>query len=430
MGAVTTYRIIQLQVENLKRIVAVSITPEGNLVQITGRNGAGKSSVLDAIWWALAGAEHIQAAPIRQGAQSARIRLDLGELVVERRFGAKGSSLRVTNREGATYPSPQAMLDALVGALSFDPLEFMRMKPREQFDALRRVAAVNFDFEAHDRDRAEAYRRRTEVNRRVADLKSQAAGIHVPMDTPTEPVDEAPIIDALATIGQANQSAAVYDANIETKRVHVETCWELLEDLRERANAAEIAHEDAENALDEAKAQLRPEVPDSEALRSALLRAKETNRQVEMARKRVEIERAATQATMEARELTAQIEVADDAKVAAIGAAAMPVDGLALVDGSVTYEGLPLEVASDAEQLQVSTAIAMAANPRLRVLRLRHGNDLDSASLTRLANLCEAGDYQVWIERVDESGKVGVVIEDGMVAGAAPDPVASGETLL
>lgn len=48
-------KIVSLTAENVKKLTVVEITPAGNLVQITGKNGQGKSSVLDAIWWALAG---------------------------------------------------------------------------------------------------------------------------------------------------------------------------------------------------------------------------------------------------------------------------------------------------------------------------------------------------------------------------------------
>ena len=109
-------KIIELRAENVKRLRAVRIRPTGPVVQLTGANEQGKSSVLDCIWWALEGAKHIQAMPIRKGATRAHIRLDLGELVVERRFSAAGTTLVVENAEGARYKAPQEMLDALVDA--------------------------------------------------------------------------------------------------------------------------------------------------------------------------------------------------------------------------------------------------------------------------------------------------------------------------
>ena len=111
-------KIINLQAENVKRLSAVEIAPDGNLVEITGRNGAGKTSVLDSIWWALAGASTHQAEPIRRGAEAARIRLDLGEVKVERTFKRrKGkdedspetitTAVKVETVKGARYPSPR-----------------------------------------------------------------------------------------------------------------------------------------------------------------------------------------------------------------------------------------------------------------------------------------------------------------------------------
>src|SRR5262245_48332437 len=94
-------KIVQLTDENVKKLKVVDITPTKDFIQITGKNGSGKTSVLDSIWWALGGKDGIQNKPIRDGAEKARIRLNLGELVVERRFTAAGTSLTVENAEGA-----------------------------------------------------------------------------------------------------------------------------------------------------------------------------------------------------------------------------------------------------------------------------------------------------------------------------------------
>jgi DNA repair exonuclease SbcCD ATPase subunit len=122
---VVAVKILRLTAENVKKLKVVDITANAGMNQITGKNGSGKTSVLDSIWWALGGKDGIQAVPIRKGQEKAFIRLDLGELIVERRFNASGTTtLSVKNSEGAAYPSPQSMLDALVGSLSFDPLAF------------------------------------------------------------------------------------------------------------------------------------------------------------------------------------------------------------------------------------------------------------------------------------------------------------------
>jgi hypothetical protein len=117
----------------------------------------------------------------------------------------------------------------------------------------------------------------------------------------------------------------------------------------------------------------------------------------------------------QSRQLTLQMSAREEEKQRAIAAAQMPVDGLGFGDGVVTYNGVPLEQASSAEQLKVSLGIAMAANPKLRVIRIQDGSLLDDDSMAQVAAMAKDGGYQVWVEKVDTTGKIGVVIDDGMV---------------
>src|SRR3990167_6742379 len=155
-------KILKLTAENVKKLRAVEITPTGELVEITGKNGAGKTSVLDAIWWALAGTKHIQAVPIRTGATKARIRLDLGELIVERRFTPVGSTLTVEKADGARYTSPQGILDAKTKRAQADGIAVRAGVPEAAIDtaalkdAMGAAAAHNADLEARKGRRAAA----------------------------------------------------------------------------------------------------------------------------------------------------------------------------------------------------------------------------------------------------------------------------------
>jgi hypothetical protein len=103
-------------------------------------------------------------------------------------------------------------------------------------------------------------------------------------------------------------------------------------------------------------------------------------------------------------------------KTAAIAAAKMPIEGLALEGGRVLFKGIPLDQASSAEQLRVSTAIAMSSNPELRVIRIKDGSLLDPDGMTMLKGMAKENDFQIWIERVADSDPIAIVIEDGNVA--------------
>jgi hypothetical protein len=81
----------------------------------------------------------------------------------------------------------------------------------------------------------------------------------------------------------------------------------------------------------------------------------------------------------------------------------------------VLYQGIPFIQGSAAEQLRVSMAIAMASNPKLKVILIRDGSLLDADNLKVIEEMARDKDFQVWIEAVRENGEIGIFIEDGMV---------------
>lgn len=421
-------KIVKLTAENVKKLRAVEITPTGELVEITGRNGQGKTSVLDAIWWALAGTKHIQAAPIRKGSDKARIRLDLGELIVERRITPAGGTLTVENAEGALYKSPQGMLDALLGALAFDPLAFVQQKPRDQFDTLRGIVQLDVDLDKLDGLNRADYAKRTDVNRDAKALRAQADAIAIPDGLPPAPIDTAALKDQMAAASRTNAEIEQRRAKREHAARDVETALKGAAAARAEAarlrEAADLKDHEAA-VLDETAAALRqkleeapplPPLVDADALRAELDAAEKTNRQVEQRDRKLKLLKDVTTLEKESAELTDTMEARENAKAAAIASAAMPVPGLSFGDGIVTFNGIPFDQASSAEQLRVSVAIAMAANPKLRVLRIKEGSLLDDANLALIAAMAREHDYQVWIETVQSSGRSAVVIEDGSVA--------------
>lgn len=418
-------KIIKLQAENVKRLSAVEITPDGNLVQITGRNGQGKTSVLDSIWWALSGGESIQAHPIRKGADSARIELTLGDgqkapIVVERRFTEKASYLSVKTADGAKYSSPQKLLDELLGKLTFDPLAFMREKPAGQVEILRRLVPLDVDVDALDRSRADIYTRRTDVGRRAKDLEVRANAMRVADDAPDAEIDTVPILDKLTSADSHNGEIRARERAVADARSGIATMRSRAADLERQLAEALAALEAGERELQELEAMPAAEPIDAAAVRGELKAAQAANEKARYKAERARVMALASAEREREEDLSSRIAGIDEQKRAAIARASMPVDGLSFGEGAVTFNGLPLDQASDAEQLKVSTAIAAALNPKLRVIRIRDGSLLDDQSMEWLAKFAAERDQQIWVERVDGSGTVGIVMEDGHVRGQEP----------
>lgn len=429
-------KIITLTAENIKRLTAVQISPDGNIVQITGANGQGKTSVLDAIWWALAGTSNVQDKPIHDDAEEARIELDMGEIVVTRTFrlreeGKITTQLSVRNADGAKFSSGQTILDGLLGALTFDPLSFKRMKPAEQYETLKRFVP-DIDFETMDAEQKKDYETRTEINRRAKEQRASAETIILPDDTPTETVSVNDLMKELEDI-QARNNERQAEINRRTAMQNILTSKaDEIEDLN---RAAQRLQEQIAEVNDKIEAVQKfiddpvnnptelPPVEDMESvaeIRAKISSADEINDKVRLYQKRREHEVEADNAEKQSAAITAIMEERRQKVNKAIEGADMPVDGLGLAEGAITFNGLPFDQAADSEQLRVSCAIAMQENQKLRVIRVRDGSLLDEQSLTMLAKMADEKDYQVWIERVDTSGDVGFVIEDGHLRGAPP----------
>ena len=425
-------KITRLESTNVKRLVAVEIEPDGSLVTIGGRNEQGKSSCLDAIMYALGGKGAIPAEPIRAGEKRAKVVLDLDSgLRVERSFTSKGSTLKVT-QDGAKQTSPQAILDALYGPISFDPEEYSRMPPNKQAAILRELTGV--DTAELDTERADVFQERTHANRTVRDLRSrlQAAPHHA--DAPDEEVSVAELTDEL------ERRQGVLDANDE-KRAQVEVAHENAEDARECVQVAKDAITRLEGELKAAKEHLNERLtycseatkkaeavqakadalvdPDLNEIREQLRSAEDTNRLVRENQARKQLADQLADAEGQAEKLTHRIEDIDDEKAKQLSEAHFPVDGLGFDEDGVTLDGVPFEQGSQAQRLRVSVAMGLAMNPELKVLLIRNGSALDNDSLAMVAKMAEEADAQVWVEMVTRNAAdeeaCSVIIEDGAV---------------
>lgn len=442
-------KIVKLVAENIKRLHAVEIQPEGALITIGGKNGAGKSSVLDSIAYAMGGEKLVPSEPIRTGESEAKIVVTLDDLVVTRKFkreritdtgsdqtqvwGETRSTLTVTNADGtARYNSPQAVLDKLLGRLTFDPLQFARDDPKKQHETLRKL--VGIDVTPIEEKRRTAFAERASL-KRSADVKAaQILAMPKHEDVPAEEIPLTEISNEMLRAEELRTQAeeaerAVLQTENELTRVgaDIQRSEDIIKQLQKeiaenemlletrRAKAREKLAE--KEAREEVARSARSVVPDTTVIRQRLSDIEVTNLRV-----RANMRHAAEEAALG--ELLAQVEARDadvrqavEDKHAALAAARFPVEGLGLSDDGVTFNGLPFTQAGSAEQVRVSVAIGVALNPTLKVLLIRNGNLLDSESLRTVAAQANEADMQVWMEWVSETKDgVAVMLIDGEVA--------------
>jgi hypothetical protein len=420
-------KIIELRASNFSRLRAVEIRPDSSLVRINGPNGAGKSSVLRSIWTALVGRAVAPAEPIREGAEKAIIQLDLGKLAVTRTFkrgkhGDYTTDLVVTAEGGSRVTrTPQALIDALLGDLSFDPLAFARLAPKDQFERLKALVP-GVDFAALAIERQRLYDERTAVNRRHKDAAARAAGVALPPGPEPAVIDSAALVAKLQTANEQNNRRLMVAGQINEDRQHVERLRDEAEELRSRAAKIEARADEIEAGIEGKQAHL-PDVVDTSAITAELASAQRTAEVRRLHQARREQLDIVGETEGQTQELTAAIDALDAGARDAIAKANLPA-GLALdaQAGAVLLNGLPFSQAGTAEKIMASAQTAMALNPDLRVMLIDEGSELDRATLAMLEELAGAHDYQVWVARVEEGERgPGFRIEDGTVASGGQD---------
>lgn len=413
-------KIISLQAENVKNLKAVELKPDGTIVKISGKNGAGKSAVLDSLYMALAG--DIVAEPIRKGQDRAEINVNLGEYLVRKVFTEAGARLEVRNSEGAKYPSPQALLDKIIGDLSFDPLEFKRMKPAEQRALLMKVAGLTFDD--LNIKLTELREERTAVNRDVRNMEGTLSGLVEPnADTPDSKVSVS------ALLGEVRELHKEKECLLSTERHYTNLVQEV---NRNKDRITLLQNEIA--ALDEDNARILRQI---EAMAMAATGRTSASVGDKITAKQEEINNAESvntavdaanayrnsKAELESAQglsydMTEQIKDLEGEKVMRAASAKFPLPGIGVNEEHVTFEDIPFSQISRGEQTRISTAMAMELNPTLRVIFIRDGSLLDSDNLAGIIKDAKDRNYQVWIENTTDtvgSGDVGIFIEDGSI---------------
>ena len=442
-------KILALQAENFKKIRVIEIRPDGNMAMITGRNGQGKTSVLDAIWFALKGKKALPMKAIRKGAEKMKVKLDLGDFTVTRTLTQDNvvPTLHIEMKVGKRETTPQEFLDEMMGELTFDPLAFIHMDTKAQIAELRKTAKVDVDFEKMADANRTDYEARAAINKEARQIEGEIAILKVLSGLPKEKIDTAEIEARLNSAGEANRQAqelyrvkqdlgAAASRLVETRARKVEAISaqmkkiEDIEDQLKRAKEILLELQKQKKELDhtwekaEKEYQAAPagDSIDVGAIVAELQSAQRTNRAIDV---KVRYDKLRADLDLKERaseKLTRQMEDREEAKRTALSKAHIPVDGLVFDESKVLYKGMPLDSLGEGEQIRISTRIGMAANPKLRVLCIRHGEALDEDGLKVLSELAQENDFQIWMARVDSSGKIGIVMEDGMVAARNEGP--------
>lgn len=401
-------KINKLEIENVKRIKAVQLEPNASgLTVIGGRNRQGKTSVIDAIAWALGGDRFRPSQAQREGALTPpdlRVELDNG-LIVERR--GKNSELKVTDLSGCR--GGQQLLNEFVEQLALDLPRFMQASSREKANTLLQIIGLREQLAALEGQEQDLYNRRRSIGQ-IATQKAKYAE-ELPFDptAPTEPVSVSELIrqqqEILARNGE-NQRKRAQAASLQAEK---ERLRRQLAELQARYDeiccSLEIAQKSAAALLDESTAELEENIANIEQL----------NRRVQsnLDRERALDEVAQYQAEYDG--LSEALEQCRQAKLDLLAGAQMPLPGLSVAEGELVYQGQRWDNMSASEQLRVAVAVVRRLNPKCGFVLLDKLEQMDLPTLQEFGSWLEAEGLQVIATRVSTGGECSVIIEDGYI---------------
>ena len=409
--------ILKLQASNVMNIEAVEIEPNGNTVTLTGKNGAGKSAFLKAIEFALSGkALASTPEPVRHGQKSGDILLDLGDIVVKRHFTNESSTVKIENKDGMVFKSPQALLDKFRGNIAFDPMSFAGLPENKQKEVLLGMIDLPIDLDKQDLKRKGIYDSRTNVNRDIKRLEGQRDGIP---DLPDVPDEEESAVDVMADM----QKATEQNTKNQNRKMELQQVQHDLENGRKELQRLEAEISECKehiqmdiDAVDSLSIVVESIVDiDLEQFKCKLADVEQINVQVRQKQDRTRIvtqinDMKSTSLGMTVG-MTVDMTAIDTLKTKTISEAGMPVDGLGFNESGVTFDDVPLSQCSDGQKRLISARIGMAMNPDLRVLWVPDASLLDTDSINDLKEMADENGYQLWLECVSDDEKVGVHIE-------------------
>ena len=415
-------KINTLELENIKRIKAVKLEPAANgLTVIGGRNGQGKTSVLDAIAWALGGNKFRPDQAQRTDSvvpPHLKITLDNG-MIVER--SGKNGSLKVIDPSG--NKSGQQVLDSFIAELALDLPKFMSMNDKEKAAILLQIIGVGDKLFELEQKEAQLYNRRTEIGR-IADQKRKYADeLPIHSGVPNEPVSAAELIrqqqEILVRNGE-NQRKRDLVKQIEDKanalsrdklrvKKEIEHLTEELKKMDSELTGLlfdlETAKKTSAQLQDESTAELEKNISDIDEL----------NRKIRDNLEREKAEIDAEGYRKEYDELTEQLEAVRRSKSQLLNNANLPLPGLSVQDGALIYNGYRWDSMSGSEQLKVATAIVRKLNPKCGFVLLDKLEQMDVDTLRDFGEWLESEGLQAIATRVSTGEECAVIIEDGYV---------------
>ena len=417
-----TVKINKLEIENVKRVKAVTIEPTSNgLTILGGNNNQGKTSVLDAIAWALGGNKYKPSKPARDGSMNPpTLRLELSNgLIVERK--GKNSDLKVTDPSG--QKAGQQLLDSFVEELALNLPKFIESSSKDKANTLLQIIGVGEKLWELDRKEERLYNERRTIGQIADQKKKYAAEQPQYPEAPNELVSIADLIHEQQEILARNGENAKKRQNRENIVNSLHLSEARLKQLKEQLAQEEATHESLMSDYIAANKSIEDLVDEStDEIESSIANIEEINRKVRANLDKEKAEEDAKQYGSQYDKLSKEIQDVRDERTSLLDSADLPLPGLSVEDGELVFEGQKWDNMSGSQQLRVATAIVRKLKPECGFVLLDKLEQMDIPTLTEFGKWLESEGLQAIATRVSSGEECQIIIEDGYVVSDTVTP--------
>jgi len=411
----TKIKINSLEIENVKRIKAIKLEfNRNNLTVIGGNNAQGKTTVLDAICWALGGNKFAPSNPKRDGAvvdPSIKITLSNG-LIVQRK--GKNASLKVTDPTG--QKGGQTLLNSFVEELALNLPKFLNANNKEKANILLRTLGIESELRALDDQENKIYNERHLVGQDYDRKRKYAEELIHYDDVPVNVITATELINQQQNIllqNAENQKQRTLLQQNREKLVNVQNQVAYLQQqlnnaLKEEStllNNIEIGEKTVSQLQDQSTEAIQQKMDEIDTI-NAKIRANLDKDKALM---------DADNLKKEYDEYTSSIEDIRSKRINLLNNAQLPLAGLTIEQGELIYNGQKWDCMSSAEQMIVATAIIKNLNPECGFVLLDKLEQLDKNSLDKFADYLQQENLQAIATRVANDDSCTIIIEDGEV---------------
>lgn len=418
-----TVKINSLELENVKRVKAVALEPaESGLTIIGGRNGQGKTSVLDAIAWTLGGERKRPSEARREGsATDPHLHIELSNGIIVERKGKNGT-LKVLDPSGTK--GSQGLLDSFIEELALDLPKFLAMNDKEKARTLLDIIGVEHKLDTLERQEKELFVQRTGIGQMRDQKRGAAENMPLHADTPTNLLSVAELIQQQQTILAKNgenqrlrdqvpqliDKANHYFAEVDRQQEIIDEATKKRDEAQEMLLKTEAqlvtARKTVEELVDESTAEIETSIANIESI----------NERIRDNQRRAEAMKEAEDLDDQYKEMTARINEIRQEKMDLLKDANLPLEGLSIDDGALIYNGQKWDCMSSSEQLRVSTAIVRRLKPDCGFVLLDKLEQMDAQTLADFGAWAEGEGLQIIATRVSTGDECSIIIEDGYSA--------------